>query len=125
MPKSASSGIRWVRPPDGLARAIEQYGDRAIVAVVALAGRIATIMQNDARESATWTDRTGNARTGLFGTAERDVAQKMVTIYLSHGVDIDYGKWLELANGGKYAVVMRTIEAHLPELKAELDALFQ
>ncbi len=124
MPKSASSGIRWVRPPEGLARAIEQYGDRAIIAVTALAGRIATIMQNDARESATWTDRTGNARTGLFGTAERDAAQKMVTIYLSHGVDLDYGKWLELANGGKYAVVMRTIESHLPELRAELDALF-
>ena len=124
MPNSATSGIRWVKPPEGLARAIEQYGDRAITAVTALAGRIATIMQNDARESATWTDRTGNARTGLFGTAERDAAQKMVVIYLSHGVDVDYGKWLELSGGGKYAVIMRTIEAHLPELKAELDRLF-
>ena len=114
-----------MKPPEGLARAIEQYGDRAITAVTALAGRIATIMQNDARANAPWTDRTGNARTGLFGTAERDVAQKMVTIYLSHGADIDYGKWLELVGGGKYAVIMRTIEAHLPELKAELDALFR
>jgi hypothetical protein len=125
VPRTGSTGIRWVRPPESLARAIEQYGDRVIIAVTALAGRIATIMQNDARESATWTDRTGNARTGLFGTAERDAAQKMVVIYLSHGADIDYGKWLELANGGKYAVVMRTIESHLPELKAELDALFR
>ena len=124
MPRGASTGIRWVRPPERLAEAIEQYGDRAITAVTALAGRIAMLMQNDARNNAPWTDRTGNARTGLFGTAERDVAQKMVTIYLSHGVDIDYGKWLELANGGKYAVIMRTIEGHLPELKAELDSLF-
>lgn len=114
-----------MRPPEGLARAIEQYGDRVITAVTALAGRIATIMQNDARANAPWTDRTGNARTGLFGTAERDVAQKMVTIYLSHGVDVDYGRWLELEHGGKYAVIMRTIEAHLPELKAELDAMFR
>ncbi len=119
-----SGSIRWVRPPEQLARAIEQYGERAIVAVTAVAGRIATIMQNDARAGAPWTDRTGNARTGLFGTAERDMAERMVVIYLSHGVDIDYGKWLELANAGRYAVIMPTLEAHLPELRAELDAIF-
>lgn len=119
-----SGSIRWVRPPDGLARAVEMYGDRVLVAVTAVAGRIATIMQNSARGNAPWTDRTSNARTGLFGTAERDVAQRLVTIYLSHGADIDYGKWLELANAGKYAVIMPTIEAYLPELRAELDALF-
>lgn len=119
-----SGSIRWVRPPDGLARAIEQYGDRVLVAVTAVAGRIATIMQNEARVSAPWTDRTGNARTGLFGTAERETARKLVVIYLSHGADIDYGKWLELANGGTYSVIMPTIEAHLPELRAELDAIF-
>jgi hypothetical protein len=100
------------------------YGDRVLVAVTAVAGRIATIMQNSARGNAPWTDRTSNARTGLFGTAERDAAQQLVTIYLSHGADIDYGKWLELANAGKYAVIMPTIEAYLPELRAELDALF-
>jgi hypothetical protein len=120
----ASGSIRWVRPPDQLAKAIEQYGDRVLVAVTAVAGRIATLMQNDARANAPWTDRTGNARTGLFGTAERDVARSLVTIYLSHGADIDYGKWLELANAGRYAVIERTIEAHLPELRAELEALF-
>lgn len=119
-----SGSIRWVRPPEQLAKAVELYGDRAILAVTAVAGRIATIMQNDARARAPWTDRTGNARTGLFGTAERDVAQRLVTIYLSHGADIDYGKWLELANAGRYAVIMQTIETHLPELRAELDALF-
>lgn len=119
------TGIRWVRPPSELARAIERYGDRVIIAVTAVAGRIATLMQNDARANAPWTDRTGNARSGLFGTAERDVAQKLVVIYLSHGPDIDYGRWLELASAGKYAIIMQTIEAYLPELKADLDAIFK
>lgn len=120
-----SGSIRWVRPPDELARAIEQYGDRVLVAVTAIAGRIATVMQNDARANAPWTDRTGNARTGLFGTAERDAARKLVVIYLSHGADIDYGKWLELAHGGTYAVIMPTIEAHLPDVYADLRAIFR
>lgn len=118
-----SGAIRWVRTPESLARAVEQYGERALVAVQAVAGRIATLMQNDAGASAPWTDRTGNARTGLFGTAERDAARKIVTIYLSHGPDIDYGVFLELAHGGSYAVVMPTIERHLPELMADLREL--
>lgn len=121
---ATQAGIRWVRPPEGLARAIELYGDRVLVAVQAVAGRIATEMEGDAKGSAPWTDRTGNARSGLFGTAERDVAQRLVVIFLSHGPDIDYGVWLELAHGGNYQVILPTIERHLPALKAELQAIF-
>ncbi|GIV73541.1 hypothetical protein [Caldilinea sp.] len=119
------TGIRWVRPPDTLARAVERYGDRVLTAVQVVAERMATVLQNDARANAPWTDRTGNARSGLFGTSERDLARRLVVIYLSHGPDIDYGKWLELAHGGRYSIVMKTIEAHLPELKADLDAIFR
>jgi len=32
---------------------------------------------------------------------------------------------LELSNGGKNAIIMKTLEAHLPELKAELDSIFR
>lgn len=121
----ARTGIRWVRPPSGLARSLARYGDRVIIAVAMVAGRIATLMQNDARMKAPWTDRTGNARNGLIGKAEQDVAQRLVVIYLSHGPNIDYGKWLELAHAGKYAIIMKTLEAHLPKLKADLDAIFR
>lgn len=123
MPTSA--GIRWVRPPDQLARAIEQYGDRVVRAVEAVAQYIATTMQNSAKHNAPWTDRTGNARSGLFGTAERDAARKIVTIYLSHGATVEYGIYLELANSGRYAIIMRTMESHLPELKRMLDGILR
>jgi len=118
-------GIRWETPPSELARAVERYGDRVLTAVAAVAQRVATEMQNEAKASATWTDRTGNARTGLFGTSEADFARKVVTIYLSHGTAIDYGIWLELANSGRYAVVMRTMEAHYQDLMDMLKEIFQ
>ena len=124
MPPS-KTGIRWTRPPSELARAIEQYGDRVLVAVNAVAARMATVLQEDARANAPWTDRSGAARKGLFGEAERDVAQKLVVIYLSHGPDVDYGKWLELIGGGKWAAIMPVVERHLPDLKADLDAIFR
>lgn len=123
---SKAGGIRWVRPPEDLARAVDQYGEKVLIAVAAVAGRIATIMQNSAKNNAPWTDRTGNARSGLFGTVETDLSRQMVIIYLSHGVAIDYGLWLEVRGGGagKYAIIMRTIERHLPELKEMLDEIF-
>lgn len=121
----ASAGIRWTRPPAELAVAIERYGDRALQAVAAVAQYAATQMQNDAKAQATWTDRTGNARTGIFGTSEADFGAKVVTIYLSHGAVIDYGVWLELANSGRYAVIMRTMQAHYQPLMDMLKEIFR
>lgn len=118
------TGIRWIKPPEALARAIERYGDKVLIAVQAVAGRIAAEMQNDARANAPWTDRTGNARSGLFGVATRDAAQKLVIVYLSHGPDLDYPIWLELAHGGTFQIVMPVVQRHLPAIKADLQAIF-
>ena len=120
----AKAGIRWTTPPSELATAIERYGDRVLTAVAAVAQRVATEMQNQAKADAPWTDRTGNARTGIFGTSEADFAAHVVTIYLSHGATIDYGIWLELANSGSYAVIMRTMEAHYESLMQLLREIF-
>jgi hypothetical protein len=111
-----TSGLVWTRPPSELAKAVEQYGEKVLVAVAAVAQYVATEMQNDAKQNAPWTDRTGNARAGLFGTAEADFARKVVVLYLSHGATLNYGVFLELAHGGKYAIIMRTMQSHYNEL---------
>lgn len=117
-------GIRWVRPPSELADALDRYGDRVLQTVAAIAQYTATQMQNDAKRDATWTDRTGNARTGLFGTSEADFAAKVVTIYLSHGATISYGIWLELGSSGRYSVIMKTLQSHYEPLMQMLREAF-
>ena len=132
MAKAASKGgIRWQRPPSELATAIERYGDRVLTTVAAIAQYVATEMQNEAKANAPWTDRTGNARTGLFGTSETDFAAKVVTIYLSHAAVIDYGVYLELGGGsdgspgsGKYAIIMKTMQNHYEPLMQMLREAF-
>lgn len=127
MPRSGSgakAGIRWSTPPSVLADAIDRYGDRVLTTVAAIAQYVATEMQNDAKANAAWTDRTSNARTGLFGTSEADFAQHVVTIYLSHGATIDYGRWLELRASGRYAIIMRTMQAHYEPLMQMLREAF-
>ncbi len=112
----ATAGIRWLRPPSELAAAVDKYGERVLTAVAAVAQYVAAAMENTAKETAAWTDRTGNARTGLFGTAESDFAAHVVVLYLSHGAAIDYGVTLELGHGGRYAVIARTMQSHYGEL---------
>jgi gentisate 1,2-dioxygenase len=121
----AKDGVVWVEPPEKLAQAIEDYGERVVAAVQAVAEFVGGEMQNQARVNAPWTDRTGNARSGLFSVAARETAKALVTIYLSHGHTVDYGKFLELAHGQRYAIVMPTIQANLPLLKRMLDDLFR
>lgn len=120
----ATAGIRWVKPPSELAAAIDKYGDKVLIAVAAVAQSVAAEMENTAKETATWSDRTGNARTGLFGTAEADFAGHLVVLYLSHGATIDYGATLELGHGGRYAVIARTMQAHYGELMDMLQGIF-
>ena len=59
-----------------------------------------------AREQAPWTDRTGNARKLLKGDYIDD--GESLGFSLAHRVE--YGKYLETANDGKYAVLKPTIE---------------
>ena len=111
-----ADAVRWVRPPSELAGAISRYGERVVVVVLGVAGFMADVMQNQARTGATWTDRTANARSGLFGVAERE--GPIVKIVLAH--TMSYGVYLELSNGQRYAIIMPTIERNLGELERML-----
>jgi len=117
-----NTGIIWIVPPKELGRAMERYGARAIAAIKTLADFFAQKMQDEMRRNARWQDRTGNARSGLFSIAALAAADA-VAIYLSHGHTVEYGKWLELANGGKYAIIMPTLRRNIPEIESALKRL--
>ena len=113
-------GITWIVPPSTLVRNIEKYGDKVLVAVYEVAEYMAQKIEDYAKVNASWTDRTGNARKMLRGEVDK-IAEDTVVIYLIQGMD--YGKWLELCNGGKYAIVMKSLEAHYHEVMAMLRRL--
>jgi hypothetical protein len=58
------------------------------------------------RQNAPWADRTGNARAGL--TAEAYGRDHSAVLEFFHTVD--YGKWLELIQNGRFAIIMPTLE---------------
>jgi hypothetical protein len=94
---------------------------RVITAVVAVAERNGQKAQDYARQNAPWIDRTSNARQGLFSQVE----QQGDTVYIHLAHSVDYGKWLELANAGKYAIIMQSLREIIPDLREDLEVIFK
>jgi hypothetical protein len=83
--------------------------DRVLTAATAYH---ATRAEAYARSNAPWTDRTSNARNGLFAKAERD--RPYYRIIVAHSVP--YGIWLEVRFSGRYAIIRPTVDHEGPEL---------
>ncbi len=66
---------------------------------------------------APWTDRTTNARNGLFATAVKETKRRF-SIVLGHAVE--YGIYLETRNEGKYAIILPTIQVYAPKVMKTL-----
>jgi len=140
--------FKWVKRPRHLAQQIERYGEKILIAVHAVAVYVGTQMQDQARNSAPWQDRTGNARSGIFfavdGFGLQTVVGQVTAAALSQvkgraatvagakdrlvivlGHTVYYGKYLELAHGGRYAVVMATVEQNIGVLERMLHNLLK
>lgn len=76
---------------------------------------IAQEATDHAQSNAPWNDITGRARAGLHSELTRE--PDGIVLVLSH--TMDYGKWLETIQGGKYAIIMPTLRAIGPRLMQE------
>lgn len=132
------SGFHWVVSPEIIAKNLEDYGTKIEVAVRAVAIRWGQEIQDQARLKEHWKDRSGAARGGLFfavdgfgmGEVIGEIDEKAKalmsdvevvegdrqTLIIILGHTVYYGKFLEISNGGKHAVIMSTIEENLPML---------
>lgn len=102
-------------------RNLRDWAERRRAAVVALAQDWAGELEGRAKQDAPWTDRTGNARSGLRG--ETVVSRNQVKIALAHSVE--YGVYLELANDGRYAILKPTLDAAVPEIYLAYKRLWE
>jgi len=85
-------------------KGIKRAADEMVADVIAASLEIAPQMEGFAKENRKWTDRTGHARQGLEGEAFIEKGGIGCRIY--HRVD--YAKWLETIQGGKFAILEDT-----------------
>ena len=108
------ANFRW-RNKSQFDTAMRKFGEAANQRPLQIVQRYAAVTEGEAKRNAGWTDRTANARQGLSGQWEPmgDGQARLVLATL-----MEYGKWLELRHAGRYAIIMRTLEAnHAPIMR--------
>lgn len=91
---------------DDLERGLEKMASKIDDAFRIYAETSGQKLVDAAKENRKWTDRTGHARARLNSSVA--TISSGYRIYLAHGVD--YGIWLELAHGKRFAIIPQTIE---------------
>lgn len=106
-----SSGMIKLEMKGGkLAKAIKNADPKLLAMIDATMEYWAPRVESDMKTNAPWIDQTGNARNGLAARAFRDKQNAGIVLYHQ----VPYGIWLEVAHGGKYAIINPTIEADGP-----------
>lgn len=78
-------------------------------------------VQDYMRQNASWQDRTGNARNGLF--AQPFSRGKVHGIVAYH--TMPYGFWLEVRWNGRYSIIMPTIRVMGKEVMSTLNKIME
>lgn len=81
-----------------------------------IGAEIAPKMEREAKREASWTDRTANARQSLNGRWWQEGDRTI--IQLAHGVF--YGIFLEIRNGGRFAIVNPILQRTYPQVRTLL-----
>lgn len=104
----------------GLQKGLSQATVKLGATVLMFASTKAMELESYMKNNRPWTDRTGMAKTTLNARVSQPSSNK-VRIILAHGVS--YGMWLELAHGGKYNIIKRTIDTEGPKVLKSFTGL--
>lgn len=117
------AGLKWEVPPSTVFEALAADYRRAIEAgIKAIADYYAPQIENYMKTHAPWTDRTTNARSGLYAETEQMVGV-MTQIILSHSME--YGYYLEgwdpvhqreMQNAGEWAIIAPSLDYFGPRV---------
>lgn len=104
---------------DSLTPSLKQLLPRIDAAVDLVFDRYVPESETYARVNAPWTDRTGNARNGLFANHDSEpMVRHELTVYGT----MPYTFWLEVKWSGKYAIIGPTLVHIAPLMAGDLAA---
>lgn len=101
---------------------LENVNGRLFEALRIISHSASQQMQAYAQANAKWIDRTGNARQKLKGDAYWKNSKVLETVIVHQ---MDYGVWLELAMGKKYAILDEAMQSAAPELIRQYKRLVE
>lgn len=125
-------GFAW-QGLQGLSENLQSMGHDLQTNTRAMAEKLAADMLEYAKQNAPWEDRTeeerarandppAGARESLQSAVVVDDADHF-TIFIGHGEQIYYGIWLEVRWGGRYAIILPTVERFMAEIPGRLRTM--
>lgn len=114
-------GSSFVIDRNTLSKGLRSASPAISARIDAVMARGATQGQNYMRANAPWTDRTGNARNGLFGTNHHSGNQYVIVYFHS----VPYGIWLEVAHSGRYRIIPPTLQVMGRDVMRMLNSLLK
>lgn len=103
-------GFQWDVEPDlAFPQLVERYTNTIFLSGRRVADQRAADAERWMKQNAPWQDRTGAARAGLH-TQVLESPGVLAEIVFSHDPNLDYPIWLEIANGGRYAIIAPAID---------------
>ena len=118
---SGASMVKWQWDDTEIRRNIEKLDRETKVAVNTAFEFQAARSTAYMKTHAPWTDRTGAARSGLHATTS--FGAKSWELVLSHAVS--YGIWLEVANSGRYQIILPSLRQAAEELQKMINGLWK
>lgn len=104
-----------------LLQKIDDMDLKAVTFIKMVAQNGAQKMENYAKVHRRWKDRTTHARQRLTGYTE--VSGERIRICIAHGVE--YGIYLELAHGKKYAILQEAVNSQAEEIMDGFKAMWE
>jgi hypothetical protein len=116
-------GFKWVVPPSEVfPQAYKKYTQQLFVTGRRVADARAAEATEWMKSNAPWQDRTGAARAGLHVDVNQAPAV-LAELTFAHGADVPYGIWLEIANGGRYAIIAPAVDYWGPRLMKDVQGI--
>ena len=103
-----------------LSKNIDKMSEKFGAVILMYAATKASEIESKMKTNRPWTDRTNMAKVTLKAKVSQ-LNKDVVRITLAHGVD--YGIWLELANGKNYAIIAPTVREEGPRIIQDLNDL--
>ena len=98
---------------------LEEMNERVKAGLTVIGETVGAKMTAYAQANAPWTDRTGNARSGLH----HEVSWQGTTLDIQIKHSMDYGLWLEVANSEKFAILKKARDSQVDTFVSLIKSL--
>lgn len=106
---SKRPGLTWTADPAVLANKLGRATQKAHVYLSKTTEYYSLRADTYAKGKAPWTDRSGNARSGLSTLYRGELSKTSARFEIDVFHRVPYGIWLELKYNGKWSIINRTI----------------